>query len=132
MNIVSLSMMANYGLASNQHPKVGHDSKSFRCSYRFHDQTNATFGCYGQNTGISYKSTNLIYLDDKPLSLDTLLVDDIAIIFRMLGVEHRTADFDMDLAKLQDSGEGQLMGPQEAFNKITYVVQKLIKKIEMA
>ncbi|GJZ10575.1 hypothetical protein Tco_0545334 [Tanacetum coccineum] len=49
----------------------------------------------------------------------------------MLGVEHRTADFDMDPAKLQDSGKGQVMGPQEAFNRITYVVHKLIKKMEM-
>ncbi|GJS39350.1 ribonuclease H-like domain-containing protein [Tanacetum coccineum] len=47
----------------------------------------------------------------------SMLVYDIAIILRMLGVEHRTADFDMDHAKLEESDEGQLMGPQGAFNK---------------
>ncbi|GJZ96313.1 hypothetical protein Tco_0668647, partial [Tanacetum coccineum] len=66
------------------------------------------------------------------LAANCLLVDDITIILRMLGVEYRIADFDMDPVKLQERGEGQLMGPQEAFNKNTYVVQKLIKKMEMA
>ncbi|GJT88700.1 hypothetical protein Tco_1070417 [Tanacetum coccineum] len=49
--------------------------------------------------------------------IPSMLVYDIATILRMLGVEHRTIDFDMDHAKLEESDDGQLMDPQGAFNK---------------
>nr|GEW47436.1 DNA topoisomerase 3-beta isoform X1 [Tanacetum cinerariifolium] len=55
--------------------------------------------------------------DWKNSRMDQMLVYDMATILRMLGVEHRTADFDMDHAKLKESGEGQLMGLQGAFNR---------------
>ncbi|GJR60295.1 hypothetical protein Tco_1502457 [Tanacetum coccineum] len=71
MNTVIPSMMSNYGLAAYQHLEVGLDSKSFRCTYRLHDQTNATFRWIKQWYFLLYKSTDHIYLDDKPLSLDT-------------------------------------------------------------
>lgn len=41
------------------------------------------------------------------------------------------AEFDMDPTKLQEGGEGRLMAPQEAFNRIADVVQEAIKKMEM-
>ncbi|GJT80435.1 OBERON-like protein [Tanacetum coccineum] len=40
-------------------------------------------------------------------------------------------EFDMDPTKLQEGGEGRLMAPQEAFNRIADVVQEAIKKMEM-
>nr|XP_043609912.1 OBERON-like protein [Erigeron canadensis] len=40
-------------------------------------------------------------------------------------------EFDIDPTKHQAGGEGQLMAPQEAFNRIADVVQEAIKKMEM-
>ncbi|XP_071689746.1 OBERON-like protein [Rutidosis leptorrhynchoides] len=40
-------------------------------------------------------------------------------------------EFDMDPTKLQENGDGQLMAPQEACNRIADVVQEAIKKMEM-
>ncbi|XP_024963406.1 OBERON-like protein isoform X2 [Cynara cardunculus var. scolymus] len=40
-------------------------------------------------------------------------------------------EFDMDPTKHQENGDGRLMAPQEAFNRIADVVQEAIKKMEM-
>ncbi|KAK1414860.1 hypothetical protein QVD17_30621 [Tagetes erecta] len=40
-------------------------------------------------------------------------------------------EFDIDPIKHQEGGEGRLMAPQEAFNRIADVVQEAIKKMEM-